>query len=174
MGDVTSIKKAPGQPMTAPAPFASTHDVERFDCDKPPLNDWLKSQAAKSEGRTSRTFVVCEGRAVIGYYCLASGAIDRERAPKKLSRNTASPIPIIVIGRLAVDRQYQGKGIGSGLLKDALRRALAVSKEIGARCVLVHAIDDDIVPFYLDYGFKAFPTDARTMYMTMQDIVAAL
>ena len=168
------MKGAPEPGITAPSPLDASHDVERFDCDKPPLNDWLKSRAAKNEGRASRTFVVCENRNVIGYYCLASGAVKHEGAPGKLRKNMPEPIPAFVIGRLAVDKQYQGRGIGAGLLKDALKRALSASKEIGARCVLVHAIDDDAIPFYLTYGFKPFPTDSRTMYLPMQDIVAAL
>lgn len=160
--------------LTAPAPLAPDHDATRFDCGKPVLDNWLKSQAAKNEGRASRTFVVCEKNRVAGYYCMSAGSVGRASAPKNLARNMPDPIPVLVIGRLAVDRDYQGAGIGAGLLKDALKRALAASKEIGARCVLVHAIDDDAVPFYLNYGFRPFPAGARTLYLPVQDIVAAL
>ena len=84
------------------------------------------------------------------------------------------PIPVFVLGRLAVDRTCWGKRIGEGLLKDALKRALGASKEIGARAVLVHAIDDEAVGFYLQYKFKPFPADARTLYLPMSHIAAAL
>jgi len=84
------------------------------------------------------------------------------------------PVPVFVLGRLAVDRTCAGRRIGEGLLKDALKRALAASREIGARAVLVHAIDDDAVGFYLQYKFKPFPTDAKTLYLPMSHIIAAL
>ncbi len=84
------------------------------------------------------------------------------------------PVPVIVLARLAVDRAWAGKGIGSGLLKDALRRALAVSENIGARAMLVHAIDDEAVAFYLKYGFKMFPSEARTLFLPLEHVAAMI
>lgn len=160
--------------LTAPVALQQTHDISGFDCGKPPLSDWLKDNALKNEGKGSRTFVVCDGNVVAGYYALAAGAVARERAPSNIARNMPDPIPVIVLGRLAVDRIYAGRGVGRGLLKDALKRSLSASREIGARAVLVHAIDDEAVGFYLRYGFKLFLTDGRTLYLPMAAAAAAL
>lgn len=161
-------------PLSAPAALASGHACDGFDCGKEPLNDWLQNEALKSEGRGARTFVVCEGRRVVGYYAMAAGAVERDSAPSNISRNMPDPIPVIILARLAVDRGLHGKQIGSGLLKDALKRALNASKEIGARAVIVHAIDDEAKGFYLQYKFKPFPTDHRTLFMPTTQIAAAL
>jgi len=160
--------------ITPPAPFNATHDVSAFDCGKPALTDWLRVQALRNEGKASRTYVVCSGNRVIGYYALAAGAVERVRASTNLARNTPDPIPVLVLGRLAVDQAFHGRRIGEGLLRDALRRCLNASREIGARAVLVHALDDDAAGFYLSYGFKAFPAEARTLYLLMSQILAAL
>lgn len=160
--------------MAPPNRLEADHDVSRFDCGRPELNDWLKERALHNKGGASRSFVVCAGRTVAGYYCLAAGAIRRDTAPKALARNMPDPIPAIIIGRLAVDRGYQGRGIGAGLLKDALARALTVSHTIGARCVLVHALDAQAAGFYGAYGFKPFAGGALTLYLSMADIAAAL
>jgi GNAT superfamily N-acetyltransferase len=152
----------------------SKHDVSDFDCGKPPLTDWLRNMAAKNEGRGSRTYVACAGSRVIAYYALAAGHVERDRAPTNLSRNMPDPIPVFVLGRLAVDKNYSGKKIGSGMLKDALKRALNASTEIGARALIVHAVDDEAVAFYLQYKFKPFPTDSRTLYLPLSHIAAAL
>lgn len=175
MGEVTPLHQAQTELAIAPpAALDPSHDTSVFDCNKPPLTDWLRFQAIKNEGKGSRTYVVCEGKRVIGYYAIAAGAVERDRAAPNISRNMPDPIPVFVIGRLAVDRTYWGKGVGEGLLKDALKRALNASREIGARAVLVHAIDDDAAGFYLQYKFKPFPTDARTLYLPIAHIVAAL
>ena len=160
--------------LSAPVAFDSTHDVSLFDCGKEPLNDWLKERAAGNEGRSSRCFVVCEGREVVAYYCTAAGSVERDKLPKKLQRNMPQSVPVIIIGRMAVDKRKQGFGIGHGLLKDALLRILNASREIGARAILVHAIDDDVVPFYRNHGFLPFPTDARTLFLPLETIVAGL
>jgi GNAT superfamily N-acetyltransferase len=174
LGEVTILH--PGAPRISP-PAAldfSFQSAENFDCGKPPLNNWLRIHAAKSEGRGARTFVVCDGPRIVGYYALASGAVEQNRAPKNIARNMPDPIPVIILGRLAVDKAYHGRNIGSGLLKDALKRAANASKEIGARAVIVHALDDESVGFYLQYKFKPFPTDPRTLYMPINHIVDAL
>lgn len=175
MGEVTPLhREQPEEKFTPPTALDAAHDVSKFDCGKPPLSDWLRNHAQKNEGKGSRTYVVCVGRIVVGYYALAAGAVEHDRAPKNISRNMPDPIPIFVLGRLAVDRAYSGRRIGEGLLKDALKRALSASREVGARAVIVHAIDDDAVNFYLQYRFKPFPTDARTLYLPLTHIAAAL
>jgi len=160
--------------ITPPAPFNATHDVSAFDCGKPALTDWLRVQALRNEGKASRTYVVCSGNRVIGYYALAAGAVERVRAPSNLARNMPEPIPVFVLGRLAVDSAFHGQRIGEGLLKDALKRCLNASREIGARAILVHALDDNAVGFYLSYGFKVFSVGTRILYILMSQILVAL
>jgi GNAT superfamily N-acetyltransferase len=161
--------------IVRPVPLTATHELQNFDCGKPSLTDWLHIHALKNEGKGSRTFVTCSGpRRVIGYYALAAGAVERARSPGRIARNMPDPIPVFVLARLAVDRAFHGRGLGSGLLGDALRRALGASREIGAHAVLVHAIDDQAVRFYLQYGFRPFPTDTRTLYLPLSHVAASL
>jgi GNAT superfamily N-acetyltransferase len=94
--------------------------------------------------------------------------------PGALKRNMPPIIPVLVLGRMAVDKQYQGHGIGGALLKDALKRAATVSTDIGAAAVLVHAIDREAVPFYVQYGFQAFPEGTLTLYLPIKTIVAGV
>jgi GNAT superfamily N-acetyltransferase len=164
--------------LTAPAPLAGTHDLSHFDCGKGALNDWLRLRAAASEGRSSRCYVVCNGAVVVGYYSLSAGAVmhtaAQTRAPRTLRANLPDPTPVMVLGRLAVDKNFHGRGIGKGLLKDALQRTLAASHLIGARALIVHALDDAAVPFYVDFGFKPFPGEPRTLFLPMEAIGRAV
>jgi GNAT superfamily N-acetyltransferase len=173
MGEVTELP-IPRAALTPPAPISPAHDVAQFDCGKIPLNDWLRKYALKNEGRASRCFVTCSSRVVVGFYCLAAGSVEPLDVPGALKRNMPSIIPVLVLGRMAVDKQYQGHGIGGALLKDALRRAATVSTDIGAAAVLVHAIDREAVPFYVQYGFQAFPEGTLTLYLPMKTIVAGV
>ncbi|MGA7674651.1 MAG: GNAT family N-acetyltransferase [Rhizomicrobium sp.] len=164
-------------PLSAPEPIADTHDLSRFDCGKDALNDWLRSRAARSEGRSSRCYVVCAGRAVVGYYSLSTGAVRHDgagRTPRALRANMPDPTPVMVLGRLAVDKEFQGRGIGKDMLRDALLRVLAASRIVGARALIVHAIDDEAVPFYAGFGFRSFAGDVRTMFLPMEAIKRAV
>ncbi len=161
--------------ITPPQALQATHDVSAFDCGKDALTGWIRHTAKKSEARGARTFVVCAAKnRVIGYYALAAGAVDRVRSPSALSRNMPDPIPVIVLARLAVDKEWSGKGIGAGLLKDALRRALAVSQNVGARAMLLHAIDDEAAAFYRQYGFKPFASEPRTLFLPLEHAAAVI
>jgi GNAT superfamily N-acetyltransferase len=157
-----------------PVPITAEHIVTEFDCGKIPLNDWLRRHALKNEGRASRCFVTSSSASVVGFYCLAAGAVEHEGAPSALTRNMPSPIPVLVLGRMAVDRQYQGHGIGAALLKDAMRRTASVAQDIGALALLVHAIDREVLPFYVQYGFQAFPGGPLTLYLPVKTIIAGL
>lgn len=172
MGDVTPLSKASGQTLSAPVPYqALFHDVARFDCGRPPLNDWLRFKAAKAEARSARTYVVCDKAVVAGYFCISTGSISHDRVTAKLRQNMPDPIPVMVIGRLAVDKDYQGQGLGPGLLKDALLRCLQASETIGARAVLVHALDDQAHAFYLAQGFHQSPTNKLTLWLPLEEII---
>jgi GNAT superfamily N-acetyltransferase len=170
---VTSHRR--GADIAAPVGLGPAHDLSRFDSGKPPLDEWLRLRALKSEGRTARTFVVAEGSAVIGYYCLATGSVDRKAAPGRLRRNAPNQVPVIVLGRLAVDRRWQGRGLGADLLCDAFRRVLAASQEVGIAALLVHAIDDDALRFYMKQAeFIEHPADLRTLFLPIETIADAL
>ena len=105
----------------------------------------------------SRTFVVCAGTRVVGYYCLATGGVLSSEVPGRIKRNMPDPIPVVILGRLAVDRAWQGKQLGAALLKDAALRTLRVAESIGIRAMLVHAISENAKRFYLKYDFVPSP-----------------
>jgi GNAT superfamily N-acetyltransferase len=172
MGDVTDLSAPSG--LTPPAALTAAHDLTRFRCGKEPLDDWLRLHALNNEGRSSRTYVVCAGREVVGYCCLSTGAEKRQSAPSKIRRNVPDPVPVIVLGRLAVHADHHGKRIGDGLLKDALVRAAQVSKIVGSRAILVHAIDQDAMAFYIRYGFVEFPQGSRSLFLPTETIVQVL
>jgi GNAT superfamily N-acetyltransferase len=160
--------------LSGPEPIGSQHNIAGFSCGQQSLDEWLKQRALRSEGRSARTYVVAEDGNVIAYYCFAAGAVRHGEAPKQLQRNMPDPLPVILLGRLAVDAGQHGRGIGKGLLRDALKRALEVSRHIGARAVLVHAIDDAAARFYERAGFTRFTTEPRTLFITIEAIAADL
>ncbi|GAA0556703.1 GNAT family N-acetyltransferase [Rhizomicrobium electricum] len=161
--------------LSGPAPLTAAHYLGAFDCGRPVLNEWLRTRALKNEGRGgSRTYVVCTENQVAAFYAVAAGAVTRERAPSALARNMPDPLPVLIIGRLAVDTRYQRMRLGAALLKDALLRCLNASREIGATAVLVHALDDEAAAFYAQYGFKPFPQEPRTLYLPMAWVAKGL
>jgi len=125
------------------------------------LSAWLSKRAlANAVTGASRTYVVCdEQRRVVGYYALAAGSIAADAAPGRLRRNMPDPLPVIVLGRLAVHSDWSGRGIGSGLLKDAMLRSIQAAELIGVRALLCHAIDEEAKAFYLKHGFAESPLD---------------
>lgn len=138
------------------------------------LDDWLRARALKAEGRSARTYVVTIDDVVVGYYCFAAGGVRLEEAPARLRRNMPQMVPVILIGRLAVDKRYQGLGVGKGLLKDALLRAVQAAEIVGARALLVHAIDQEAAAFYAKFGFLEYPEMSQTFFLPMETIAAAL
>src|ERR1700758_3992031 len=130
--------------LTAPEKLTAKQDVSAFKSGEPTLDDWLKRRAlANEESGASRTYVVCSGNRVIGYYALANGAIAHNEVPGRVRRNMPEPIPVMVIGRLALDEAYQGQGLGAALLRDAILRILQAAEIAGIRAILVHAISED-------------------------------
>jgi len=159
---------------SAPQPLTAAHDLSAFDCGEPVLNDWLRQRALKNESRFSRTYVVCEGAQVVGYFCISAGAVQREAAPGKVRRNAPDTIPVSVIGRLAVSRDHAGQGLGADLLADALRRIALAAQSIGIGAVLVHAKDDAAKRFYLRCAeFIEYPADSRTLFLPIETVMAA-
>lgn len=154
--------------ITAPEPISSAHSLTDFNCGVSSLNDWLKRQALRNEGAgVSRTFVVCRDLQVIGFYALAAGSVHRQEAPGKLRRRMPEPIPVMVLGRLAVDVQWQTRGIGRGLLKDAVARTIQAAQYAGMRALIVHALSEDARLFYLRHGFQESPLNQYTLMLSL-------
>jgi GNAT superfamily N-acetyltransferase len=171
IGDETRRRE---EGLSAPVPLTADHDLSKFDCGEPALNDWLRHRAHKNESKFSRTYVVCVGQQVIAYFCISAGAIERAAAPKKLGRNAPNTIPVSVIGRLAVSRDYAGRGLGADLLSDALRRVAIASQSIGIGAVMVHAKDEAAKRFYMRCAeFVEYPEDSRTLFLPIETIIAA-
>jgi GNAT superfamily N-acetyltransferase len=161
--------------LSAPELLADHHDVTSFSCGVVSLDDWLKRRArANQASGASRTFVVCDAPAVVAYYALASGAVDVAAAPGRFRRNMPDPIPVVVLGRLAIDTAQQGRGLGRNLFRDAGMRVLQAADTIGIRGILVHAISEDARKFYLALGFEPSPLDPMTLMVTLSDLRAAL
>ncbi|MFI0846805.1 GNAT family N-acetyltransferase [Mesorhizobium sp. IMUNJ23232] len=159
--------------LSAPVPLTSEHDLSGFDCGQPVLDDWLKSRALKNESRFSRTYVVCEGKRVVAYFCISAGAVERAAAPGKIRRNAPDTIPVSVIGRLAVSRGHAGRGLGADILSDALRRIAAASQAIGIGAVLIQAKDERAKRFYMACAeFIEYPADRRTLFLPIETVVA--
>lgn len=154
--------------LTAPAPIGPEHDLETFTSGNAALDEWLKRRARRNEADSaSRTFVSCAGRHVVGYYSLAAASVLRAAATTKVRRNMPEPVPAVLIGRLAVDRAWQGHGLGADLLRDAVLRIVAAADTVGARAILVHAISDDARRFYEKHGFRASPLAPMTLMITL-------
>ena len=141
----------------------------------PPLDDWLKRHARRNEASgASRTYVICEQSRVIGYYSIAAGSVFHAAATGRVRRNMPEPVPVALLDRLAVDRQWQGRGLGTFLLRDALLRVIGAAGTIGVRAVLVHAISEEAKRFYEHWGLQASPVDPMTLMITIEDAERAL
>lgn len=158
-------------------PFSRTHNRIGFDCGKEPLNRFLLQQVTQYEKRNlGRTFVLVESgqTRVLGYYTLAAAQLTLDDLPedqaKKLPRH---PVPVILLGRLAVDQSLRGKGAGKMLLQDALRRCLSVAEQVGSFAVFVEAIDDEAANFYKKFGFRTLRDQPHKLFLTTATIQQA-
>lgn len=155
--------------LGAPEPLGPEHLLDGFGCGMASLDDWLKRRARSNQvGGASRTYVVAEARRVMGYYCLASGALASGEAPGGLKRNIPDPIPMAILGRLAVDRTWQGRGLGAALLRDAVERTQAASAILGIRGLLVHALSEEAKAFYERHGFTAAAEKPMTLVLSLR------
>ncbi|MBI1820288.1 MAG: GNAT family N-acetyltransferase [Nitrospirae bacterium] len=147
-----------------------------FSSGEADLDNWLKNRALKNEGSgASRTYVVCTTeRKIVGYYCLATGALAVAQAPGKVRRNMPDPIPVMIIGRLAVHKEWHGQGLGRSLLANALQRILQAAEIAGIRAVLVHAISGKAKAFYEKCGFFPSPVDPMILMVTLAEVKAIL
>lgn len=155
--------------LEAPALLHEEHRIDGFACGTASLDDWLKRRARANQiSGASRTYVVAEAGRVVGYYCLASGALALNDAPGGLKRNMPDPIPMAVLGRLAIDQSWQGRGLGTALLRDAVERTQAASAILGIRGLLVHALSEEAKAFYEYHGFAASPSRPMTLVMSLK------
>ena len=171
MGEVTPL---PGTEIREPERLTEAHDLSAFKSTEPDLDSWLKRRALAAEGRTARTYVVCVARRVVGFYALANGAVERKAATSKVRRNASDPVPVMVLGRLAVDKDWERRGIGSGMLRDAILRTIAAAEIAGVGAILVHAISEKAKSFYLSCGFTASEIEPMTLMITLAEAQAEL
>ncbi|KAB2841712.1 MAG: GNAT family N-acetyltransferase [Burkholderiales bacterium] len=157
--------------LSEPQPLDARHRLEEFDCGKRPLTEWLLRHARQAQGSGSaRTFVVCDRDRAAGYYSLTVGQIDTIEAPERVRRGMGQyPIPLIILARLAVDLDYQKRGLGLSLLQDAIRRALAVAEHAGIRALLTHPLDAEADAFYRRFGFEPTPENERQLILLLKD-----
>jgi GNAT superfamily N-acetyltransferase len=145
--------------LSPPQPLAAEHRLDDFSCAEPSLDEWLRRRALVNQMTGgSRTFVVTDELGqVLAYYALAAGAVSHQE----------SPVPVMVLARLAVDQRLQGRQIGGALLKDALQRAVSVAQNIGVRALLVHAINERARLFYSHYGFVPSPANPMMLMLPL-------
>lgn len=161
--------------LSAPELLADHHQTVGFSCGVPSLDEWLKRRARGNQANgASRTYVACEADRVVGYYALAAGSVDVANAPGRFRRNMPDPVPVVILGRLAIDVTQRGRGLGRLLVRDAGQRVLQAADVVGIRGILVHAISEEAVQFYQAVGFEPSPLDAMTLMVTLADVQAAL
>ena len=157
--------------LSPPAPLSADHVLDGFECGEPSLDDWLRRRALKNQASdASRCFVICDGSAVIGYYSLSAGWINHEAAPKAMRRNMPDPLPVLLLGRLAIDQRYHNQGLGRALLRDAMLRAVTIASNAGVSAIMVHALSEQAKQFYLSRGFVESPLQPMTLMMTLATV----
>ena len=150
--------------LISPRPLIGDDDCEGFDCGRDSLNQWFRRNAWRNQqSGASRTSVVCDAEThdIAGYASLSTAQIERAYLPKSAQRNQPDPLPAILLGQLAVDRRYQGRGYARSLMWFALTTAVRFSKDIGCFGVLTHPLDDELHVFYRRFGFEDLPFDPR-------------
>lgn len=161
--------------ITSPELLTEYHLLTGFQSGETTLDEWLVRRALKNQTiGASRTYVVTDGQRVVGYYALAAGSVLAPAAPGTVRRNMPDPIPVMVLGRLAVDRQWQGQGLGKALLRDSIFRTLQAAEIAGIRAILVHALHEQAAVFYRNAGFVASPIHDHTLMLLLKDAKAAL
>ncbi|MCE5292892.1 MAG: GNAT family N-acetyltransferase [Nocardiaceae bacterium] len=157
--------------LSRPEPLGAEHRLDDFDCGKPALNDWLLRYARQAQGSGSaKTFVVADDGRVAGYFSLTVGQVDALEAPDRIRKGMGQyPVPVVILARLAVSRQDQKRGIGSGMLQDAIRRTMLIAEQAGIRAMLTHPIDEEAARFYTRFGFIASPLREQQLLLLLKD-----
>lgn len=151
-----------------------SHNVDEFDCGREALNRFLARYAYQNQqAGASQTYVALAGEAVVGYYTLVVGQVEYASAHERLTKGLARhPVPIMLLARLAVATSWQGRGLGAGMLKDAMQRTLRAADIAGIRAFAVHAKDDVARAFYEHFGFTPLPSDPYHLFRLLKDIRA--
>jgi GNAT superfamily N-acetyltransferase len=159
-----------------PEPLASVHDTEHFDCSDPVLDQWLKRYALTNHrSGAARVFLsAAEDDRVAGYYCLSTASAPRADLPARAGHGMPQPVPLILLGRLAVDVAHQRSGLGAGLLRDAIQRTLIVADSVGVRALITHAANPSAAEFYAHFGFAPSPTDRLHLVLMLKDARAVI
>lgn len=172
MGGVGARQARPVEP---PRPLTPEHDCSGFACGEAALDEWLVRRAWRSQrAGSARTYVACAGVRVVGYYALAAGSVARALAPGRVRRGMPDPVPVMLLARLAVDRRWQGRGLGASLLRDAAARTVQAAEIAGIRALLVHAISEEASRFYRYFGFREATREPLALMVTLADLRAAL
>lgn len=162
-------------PLSAPEPLTGEHNVSQFSCGKESMDHWLKHITLRSHAAGgAKKYVTTDNGRVVGYYSLSAGSVSRKETSGHFRRNLPEPIPVELLGRLAVDEQYQKQGVARGLMRDAAYRVMEAAETVGVRGILVHALDADAKSFYEALGFESSPLDTHTLVITIQNIRRAV
>jgi len=164
------------EPLGVPQPLAPLHELDDFHCGAPALDAYLKERALSDQrAEKSRTYVATRGQAVVAYFTLAAAGVEPEEATARVAKGQGRhAIPVVLLARLAVRLDEQGRGLGEAMLVDALRRCAQAADVIGARAVLVHAKDERARGFYVRYGFERSPTNPLHLIVLMKDVRASI
>lgn len=157
--------------LRRPELLAPRHKLEEFDCGKPVLNDWLVRHARQAQGAGStKTFVAADEDQVLGYFSLTVGQIDTFEVPERMRKGMGHyPLPVVLLARLAVSTSAQGRGLGWGLLQDAIARTVLISEQAGVRAMLTHPLDREATAFYTRFGFVPSPLRAQQLLLLLKD-----
>jgi GNAT superfamily N-acetyltransferase len=159
--------------LTAPEPLAAKHEIAEFNSGVASLDEWLIRRARGNQASgASRTYVLTDGQRVVAYYAVASGSIESAQAPGRFRRNMPNPIPVAVLGRLAIDRAFQGQGLGRALFRDCAIGVTYAADTLGIRGLVVHAISDNAKAFYLALGLDVSPVNPMILMATLADLAA--
>jgi GNAT superfamily N-acetyltransferase len=157
--------------LRGPESLGLQHRLDGFDCGKPALNDWLLRHSRQAQGSGSaKTFVVTDDDRIVGYFSLTVGQVDTLDAPERIRKGMGQyPLPVVILARLAVSQQDQGRGVGFGLLQDAIRRTMLIAEHAGIRAMLTHPIDEEAARFYTRFGFVPSPLREQQLLLLLKD-----
>ncbi|MBC2650903.1 GNAT family N-acetyltransferase [Novosphingobium flavum] len=163
-------------PISAPEPLSDAHDLSRFSCGKPSLDNWLRTRALSNQKKGfTAVMVVHDAGRVVGYYGLAPTAVVPVSLPRPIrTGQSPDPLPCLLLGQLATDARWRGQGIGTGLLKHALQRCVEGATLIGGRALIVNAVDPEAAAFWQRRGFVASKDDPMVLARSILDIAASL
>ena len=161
--------------LRPPERLSSKHEARAFDSGTPLLDGWLRNGALRDDAAGAvRVYVVCRSTQIVAYYSLANGAVFKSSVASARLREPSASVPVMILGRLAVERGWQGRGVGKSLLRDAVLRTLQVAAVIGIRALLVHAKDEEARTFYQRCGFLPSPIDPLTLMLPLKAARAVL